>query len=410
MEFEEVNDEVLKNLVNELKTKNIIYEKISAKNYSEKISELFENIAKKYNEFNKEILFDNLENEYMNDDRSGEDNIFESEFKSLSSNSMKIKDSNVFEADVNENLEKYSEYHYKENKSNIDFNGFQKKTIEEKNQLSEFETILLKECLSDSNFDSNGSFNVSFEKLGYQRKVDIYNEIMGLLSKIINNIIKIRDSIFYHEHDDIYDHFRNLIIEKKDILDEEKLKEKYIYGKRNKNEEEDYSNPVFALTVNYSENILKVKENVYEDIAKELLHFISVIYFENNYEITNFLMFEFSNILYSYKTVLMMEIMKENNELENNYLLNKEEKNLENEILVIIFIDKGMKNKKIYFLEDKDNYLRINENYISFFKLNDLNEDNLEIYINDKKYAFSTYFVPKNEEFIKSNLLSKKNL
>ena len=93
-------------------------------------------------------------------------------------------------------MEKYSEYHYKENKSNIDFNGFQKKTIEEKNQLSEFETILLKECLSDSNFDSNGSFNVSFEKLGYQWKVDIYNEIMGLLSKIINNIIKIRDSIF----------------------------------------------------------------------------------------------------------------------------------------------------------------------------------------------------------------------
>ena len=300
----------------------------------------------------------------------------------------------------NENVENYFEYKY--NKS--DFDGFQKEPKKEKKELSEFGTILLKEWYSDYSCDSEGSFNVSFEKLGYQKKKEIYDDIMDLLSQIINYInenTNLQNDPNYFPEEELVNHLKDLIKAKKEILNEIQLKEKYIFYKRDKNEEEDYSDPVFALKINYTENIFNIKEKIYEDIAKELLYFISKIYFHN------FLYSEFYNMfrktLKNYQMILLMEKMMENNEKEKN-------NSLENSIVIITFIDETIKNEKIFFLENTDNDLKTDKNYISFMEKNDLNDNNMKIYIDDKKYTFEKYFVPKNKGIEKITLSFKKNI
>ena len=156
----------MENLKNELSTENIIYEKTSSKDDPEKIQKLFQKIAIKYNEFNR-VLTDSYEND-LNFRKRNEDIYDESESKNTSSKNENIE-SNIFKENINENIENYSEYQYKENTSDIDINKLNEKD-NEKSFFSEFGTILLKECYSDSYCDSNGSLNVSFEKLGYKRK------------------------------------------------------------------------------------------------------------------------------------------------------------------------------------------------------------------------------------------------
>jgi len=79
------------------------------------------------------------------------------------------------------------------------------------------------------------------------------------------------------------------------------------------------------------------------------------------------------------------------NELINNFALNE---NKTNEIIMEIKVDKDDINQDIYFLDNTEKH----------DKLKELNENNTELYINNKKIGFKKYFRP-SEEGISSILL-----
>ena len=62
---------------------------------------------------------------------------------------------------------------------------------------------------------------------------------------------------------------------------------------------------MLVLKVKTSENILEVKENIYEYITKNKLNFTYIIYFENDDAIESYLSFNFSDILINNTIVLM---------------------------------------------------------------------------------------------------------
>ena len=85
------------------------------------------------------------------------------------------------------------------------------------------------------------------------------------------------------------------------------------------------------------------------------------------------------------------------NELEKIY--SKTDLMNNNEINIIINIDKVDIGKKIYFLDNKyedDNYLK----HSSHDNLKELNELNTELYINNKKEKYKKYFIPKKKDYI----------
>ena len=181
-----MNEDLREKLKNELNIKNIIYERMSAKDDSGKMQKLFKNILKKYNDTNKRILFDCTKNKnYLcvlkqnekdfQDKNSTFENAILNEKKSFEKfqddecSNNKIIDKTIFGENVNENVETYSDYQFKENKSNINFDELQIGTKKEEDQLSEFGNILVKEYSSDC--DSNGSINVSFESKKKKRNL-----------------------------------------------------------------------------------------------------------------------------------------------------------------------------------------------------------------------------------------------
>ena len=87
------------------------------------------------------------------------------------------------------------------------------------------------------------------------------------------------------------------------------------------------------------------------------------------------------------KGILYQDIINENNNKTNN------------EIQLKIKIEEKYINKKIYFLDNTDNKYYINgkfeEHHHDFLK--ELNESNTEIFINNNKYNYKKYFVPKKE-------------
>ena len=178
LECRKTDDDIWNNLKDELSGKNIIYEKISTKDESEKIEELFLKIAKKF------LINDNKNKNLKTDDSSLSDE---------NSSNINIRNN------INENVENYTEFKYNGNKSGIDFDESESKKENNEEQFSDFESILLEEWRSDSDeyFDRDGFFIGSFEALGYQRKKEVYNEIMELLSEIINLIDNNRLVFFY---------------------------------------------------------------------------------------------------------------------------------------------------------------------------------------------------------------------
>ena len=284
MDFEEINNDIEESLDNESESKIILNERISAKNDSKKIKDLFLKIAIKYDEITK--------------------------------NKKKKDDLNI-----NENIEAFSDYNYNENKSSNEFNQFQKESIKEEKGLSESETTILKEWCSNSDkyVNSDGTLNVSFEELGKNRKREVYDEIMNLLSRVIKYLNEFKSFINNLDFNTAVYEPLKILIKSNRVLDKGQLKEKYIFYKRNKNEEEDYSDPIFALSVNYSEYIeikLKIDENFYEEIAKELIYFISIIYFGEDNTINLYIEKRFNDILRYYKILLMLENTNENNEIK----------------------------------------------------------------------------------------------
>jgi len=102
-----------------------------------------------------------------------------------------------------------------------------------------------------------------------------------------------------------------------------------------------------------------------------------------------------------------------NNEIKGNNKNNIMKKknsfydNIKNEIEITIKINKDDINKDIYFL-DNTNYIE-KESKIKHFhdNLKELNESNVDLYINNKKYKYNKYFKPEKEGIYKIKLIIK---
>ena len=71
---------------------------------------------------------------------------------------------------------------------------------------------------------------------------------------------------------------------------------------------------------------------------------------------------------------------------------------------MIIKIEKEEINKDIYFLDSTDGFYYYDDNIFEEHhhdNLKELNESNIEIYINNKKYKYKKYFNQKKKEYIK---------
>ena len=82
------------------------------------------------------------------------------------------------------------------------------------------------------------------------------------------------------------------------------------------------------------------------------------------------------------------------NEINNDEIT--EEKN---EIIIKVKVDKNDIDKDIFFLDNSCESYLIGNNWMSDYGLylKELNESNVEVYINDLKYKFKKYFQPKKE-------------
>ena len=94
----------------------------------------------------------------------------------------------------------------------------------------------------------------------------------------------------------------------------------------------------------------------------------------------------------------------ENNEnKETNLIIN----NIKNELEIKLKIDKNDVNKKIYFLDNSD-YIEAKTNIKHYHdNLKELNESNVDLYINSYKYKYEKYFIPDKEGIYKIKLIFK---
>ena len=102
------------------------------------------------------------------------------------------------------------------------------------------------------------------------------------------------------------------------------------------------------------------------------------------------------------KDDLFSDIKKEK-EVSNIYIK-------KNEINIIIDIEEKDINKNIYFLDNTD-YID-EETKITHFhdNLTELNPSNVELYINNEKYQYQKYFIPKKEGIYSIKLIFKINI
>ena len=164
----------------------------------------------------------------------------------------------------------------------------------------------------------------------------------------------------------------------------------------------------------YNENVNKIIEllnnmknyiNTYYNLLENMVNNYNEK--ERNYEL-------FNNIDEIINNNIIKDINKINNEKEINNIFtniyNVYNKINSNEIKIIVKIEKEDINKKIYFLDNTNGVISIikenknekgeiditeEEHHHDYLK--ELNEKNVELYINDKKYNFEKYFIPEKE-------------
>ena len=122
---------------------------------------------------------------------------------------------------------------------------------------------------------------------------------------------------------------------------------------------------------------------------------------ETNYEI----LYNIEKLI-NYNNGIIKDINSINKEsqLENKFnkiltMHNKNNINENNQINLVVKIEKEDIGKEIYFLDNTDGDLYINgkwENHSHDF-LKELDDSNVELYINKKKYPYQKYFIPKKE-------------
>ena len=82
----------------------------------------------------------------------------------------------------------------------------------------------------------------------------------------------------------------------------------------------------------------------------------------------------------------------------------------QNEIDIIIKIEKNKINNKIYFLDNDDSNNHLDEIKHFHDGLKELNDKNTELYINNKTYKYKKYFIPKKEGEYKIKIKFNINL
>ena len=129
-------------------------------------------------------------------------------------------------------------------------------------------------------------------------------------------------------------------------------------------------------------------------------------YMINNYDIKNRnyeILFNLNEITNNNDIIVndIKEIINKDNikDKVNNILNIYNKINLENEIRLTIKIDKNDINKDIYFLDNSDGKYWLGgdqeEHHHDFLK--ELNESNVELFINNEKYKYNKYFTPEKE-------------
>ena len=300
--------------------------------------------------------------------------------------------------------DQYSEIPY--NESNIDFST---KT------LVEFEYIFM-----ENNFDNIIKF---FEKF------------FGFISEslTINNIYQKSINCLIDEQIDFL---------KKFIIDfEKKIGAEFTEENENikeKSENEDHSK-------HYQNTVFNILEKEYKiEIDKLLKHkikkLIYIIYFfkSNTKEVIRNKFF--NKILINKDVFLLIKNLKDGKaktDVESEREKNKKEKNSiigtikeevkeyleknnqdgENIIFIILDINgKDIKEEKkiFYFLNDyeNENFYKNNNDLIShdIYKLDDLNQSNIDLFINKEKREFSKFFKPEKKGYYYIKLVFKKNL
>ena len=181
-----------------------------------------------------------------------------------------------------------------------------------------------------------------------------------------------------------------------------------------------YSNEsIYTIHCNNKNNIL-VSYNSIKEINKSIIIYnyktdskydFNITFNSNNNKIIGINKSNINNKCIFIKYLINEFIFKY--KYSNKYINSfKNDKNLKNEIDILIKVEQeDIDNKKeIYFLSDKY-YNFLEEKYIYCHEeLKELNKDNTELYINNEKYEYKKYFIPKNRGLYDIKLKFKNKL
>ena len=196
--------------------------------------------------------------------------------------------------------------------------------------------------------------------------------------------------------------FEKLKLKKNDLLQK---KEEF---KKSKDEYNNNLDKIIELLSNAKNNInnyYKIEDDIINNYDENELNY-ELLY--NLNEITNY-----NNII-----LKDINIINSENKIESKFnkilsMCNQNNTSEKNEIKLTLNIDGEDKYKKIYFLDNTDGDLYINgkweKHHHDFLK--ELNESNVELYINNNKQNYKKYFIPEKdgiyEILLKFNIIIK---
>ena len=359
--------------------------------------------GKSNEQFNKQLNFDQMANNY--DKIRRKMSILVNDIYNSDENKSKLKSKNIICPECNEdiliNIKDYkinlSGCKNKHKINNILFNEF------EKTQIIDLEKIKCEIC--KENNKSNTYHNLFYKcyecninlcplcktKHNNNHNISNYDKI-NITCKIHNELFtnyckKCKINICYLCEEKHKKH--EVILLRKMMVDKDELILKLRQIKETINILKNDISKIMEIINNVKENLdnyYRIEENIFNNYDKN----------ERNYEILYNI-----NELMNFNNIIQKDINNENN-VENTFnniyniynLINR------NEIKLTLNIQKEDVNKEIYFLDNTDGKVPINTKEFKEYHhdfLKELNEKNVELYINKKKFKFQKYFKPKKK-------------
>jgi len=369
-------------------------------------------------QFNKELAFIQMANSL--DKTRKKMSILVYDINSTDDNKSKVKSKNIICPECNEditmNIKNYKinligcKNNHKVNK--ILFNEF------ENTQMIDLKKI---KCGICKNKDKSNSYNNEFYKcyecninlcplckLKHNNKHNIYNyDKINITcekhNELYTNYCKnCKKNICYLCEEEHNNH--EIILLRKMMIDKNELMLKLDELKQSINIFKEDINKIMEILNNvkdYLDYYYKLEEYLFNNYDKN----------ERNYEILNNI-----NELLNFNNTILKDINKDNNiETKFKNINNIYNQIYKNEIKLILNIEKKDINKNIYFLDNTDGPVFISERNTTeehhHDLLEELNESNVELYINNKKYKYQKYFKPEKEGLyeilLKFNILMK---